>query len=219
MNKGLIILIFVIVAGVFLYIKRGEPNNNNDDNNNFMTNKNQQNTVDSTQDTVSQVDFGKEVVLKVGESVTLGTLTINFQKVSLPPKSFTGDKAEYTFANIEAVEAEDSFNFSLHLSKRLSQVFHEYEIFLKGFEVEKNQITISVEQKPTTVKIKEIDAVRTALEEAGKTNLPQPEVLNRSLKNGVWEMEVGFGMDDIYLRVKIDAETGKVLETIKENRA
>lgn len=212
MNKTiLIILIVVIVAGVFLYIERGN-------NNNIMNNKNQQNTVDSTQDTVSQVEFGKETVLKVGEGVTLGSLKINFQRVSLPPESFKGDKVEYTFANMEAVEEEDAFNFSLHSTKRTSQVFHEYEIFLKGFKPQENQVTITVMQKPTTVKVKEIDAVKTALVEAGKTNLPQREVLNRSLKNGVWEMEVDFGMSDIYIIVKIDAETGKVLELIKESR-
>jgi hypothetical protein len=212
MNKTiLIILIVVIVAGVFLYIKRGH-NNNYDykDSNNIMNNPNNSNNLNK---------FNTDIALQVGESVTLGTLKINFQRVSLPPQSFTGDKAEYTFANMEAVEEGDAFNFSLHFTKRPSQVFHEYEIFLKSFEPEKNQVTILVEQKPTIVKVKEIDAVKTALIEASKTDLPQPEVLNRSLKNGVWEMEVDFEMSDIYLIVKIDAETGKVLETIKENRA
>ena len=160
-------------------------------------------------------------LLKEGDSAKLEGLSIYYKNTSFPPESYTGDREEFIYPQIEVSENGDTFYFPIN-KKLPSKVFHRYEISLVNINIGENlrSINLTVRSKQINAKILEEEAVKTALKEAEKNNLEDGEAINRNLEWGLWKIEVGSRViDDNYVMVEIDANTGEIKKSYKENRA
>lgn len=151
-----------------------------------------------------------------GESIKTGELTLSYDNLQLPPASFQGNKDDYTYPQLTATEKEDKFHFTVNLQSD-SQYYHDYLIKLLRRDGEK--IKIIIEKAPSTNKIPEYVAVQKALETARKANAPMPEATVRILDKNIWKIEVSLGPTDSYMTVEINADTGEIVNVIKQKRA
>lgn len=159
----------------------------------------------------------KSFDLVEGQSVEIGTLRLTYNFLSFPPESYTGDKAEYILAQMRAEERADGFNFSLNEKHNL-QKFHEY--IIKFLSRADKKITITVSSSPSTTKISEEQAVVIAMEIAKKDKFPDPKAAQRWFKDDVWEIDIQSETHtDIYIHIKINAETGEIVDIQRGSRA
>jgi len=167
------------------------------------------------------VALNESFELKEGDRAILEDLFIYYKNTSFPPDSYTGDREEFTYPQIEVSENGDTLRFPIN-KKLSSKVFHRYEIKLIEMNIDDSRRSVSLEiiSKEINSKILEEEAVERALEEARKNNLENGEATNRILEYGLWKIEVGSKtIDDIYIMVEVDANTGEIRNSYKENRA
>lgn len=167
------------------------------------------------------VALNESFELKEGDRAILEDLFIFYKTTTLPPDSYTGDREEFTYPQIEVTENGDTLTFPIN-SKFPSKLFHRYEIQLLNMIVNNTErtITLKISIKEVNSKVLEEEAVETALEEAGKKGIPNGEAINRVLEYGLWKIEISSkSQSDNYLMVEIDANTGDIKNSYKENRA
>lgn len=121
--------------------------------------------------------------------------------------------------SLRAEEYGDVWCFSLNKDYKFKQ-FHEYLIEFIGLNQENNIAAIKILSSPTPAKIKEWQAVKTALEIAQEDNFPSPEAYLRELKNNAWRITIhSKTMQDSYIDVEIDAETGEIINVFRGSGA
>lgn len=168
-----------------------------------------------------KVALNEEFVLKEGYGVKLGGLSIYYKNTSFPPKSYTGDKEEFIYPQIEVSENEDTLHFPINKKSSL-KIFHRYQISLLEMNIEGNirNIKLVIIPKEINTKILEEEAVRIALEEARQNNFLDGEAINRTLQLGLWIIEVSSKIiDDLYFGVEVDANTGEIRRSYTDSRA
>lgn len=121
--------------------------------------------------------------------------------------------------SLRAEEYGDVWHFSLNKDYEFKQ-FHEYLIEFIGLNKENNIAEIKILSSPTPVKIKEWQAVKIALEIAQANNFPSPAAWIRLLENNVWTITI-YSEDvlDLYIEVKINAETGEIINVFQGSGA
>lgn len=63
-------------------------------------------------------------------------------------------------------------------------------------------------------------AVDIAIEVAEKEKFPDPEIMRQWIKDNAWEIDIqSKNVEDIYMHVRIDIETGNVIEVLRGSRA
>ena len=166
---------------------------------------------------MNPIALNQEFELAQGQSISIGTLSLTYTALSFPPPSYTGDKAPYIFAQIKAEEKNDHFGFALN-EKHNSRKFHDY--LIEFISRTNKTIKIKVSPSPRSVKISEEQAVDIAIQAALKTDFPSPEAAERQLKDNVWEIDIQSATKtDVYILIKINAETGEILSSEKGSRA
>jgi hypothetical protein len=172
-------------------------------------------TASLANETIKEVAPNTPFEMSPGETAKMGELTLTYNNLQLPPPSFQGNKDEYTYPQFTALEKEDKYRFALS-SQFNSQYYHDYLIRLLERDGEKIKVTI--EKAPSTNKIPEYVAVKKALEVAKEANAPMPEARLRILEKNVWKIEMSLGPTDSYMMVEIDAITGEVIKSERQNR-
>ncbi len=169
---------------------------------------------------VAKISLGEEFTLKEGDEAGIEGLLLSYNNTSFPPESYTGDREEFTYAQIEIAENGDTLNFPLN-KKLNSKIFHRYEIKLVDMivDIESRSIKLVISPKEVNAKLLEEEAVEIALKEAEKKELDNPTAINRTLEWGLWIIEVTTTKTDIYLGVEIDANTGEVKRSYTDSRS
>lgn len=167
------------------------------------------------------VSLNQEFELQQGDSASVGDLNIFYKNTTLPPDSYTGDREEFTYPQIEVTENGDTLTFPIN-TRFPTKLFHRYEIELLNMIVNNSErtVTLRIVGKEVNAKVLEEDAVKTALEEAEKKGLEDGEAINRILEYGLWKIEVGSKtISDQYVMVEIDSNTGEIRNSYRQNRA
>lgn len=168
-----------------------------------------------------KVLLNEEFELQEGGRASMGGLDIAYRSTTLPPDSYTGDREEFTYPQIEVSENDDTLRFPIN-KKFPTRLFHKYEIQLINMIVNSSERTVvlKVVTKEVNARVLEEDAVKIALKEAEENGLEDGEAINRVLEYGLWKIEVSSPSGgDLYIMVEIDANTGAVRNSYKENRA
>lgn len=175
----------------------------------------QKNTMETKKVTSS---VGDTIELDEGQSISIGTLQLTYDSLYFPlANAPEGVGTRYVTARIVVEEHGDQFAFWMN-EERSTQKFHEY--FFELVKRDEKKITLKINASPVTATIKEEEAVATAMKIARDAEFPDPEAVVRSLADGVWDIDIQSETHtDIFIHVKINAETGEVLDIVNDSRA